>query len=377
MIFIPNNITVGTNLIPIVTGVQSLSKLLTPLGVIFPDGMTAQETKKIEKEISKFSSTYIFDNIATPGFFLLEQRYNSKDWLVFDPRGVITPISNKCISRILQYTAIINGQILDQCIWIRDDEAYDMWLCVCTDPMFELYNQNTTAINNKPKFSDIKIGDHVKCQNGVEGEYLGIVNYYSHHLYGGSSKDFSPATKMRQKTIRVRPGVYYINKDISVLSVTKANSNSNSNYNRDYGINIINNDINTLYTIFYNDPTLTYGGNKFTYATKSILSPVISFEEITADELKTEISNIYSEFRINYAVTDENNDSYVIEDTRHVRYIKHDMQFLSLTTTIDPNITYKSISYRKYMYNKYTIKTPGELFIDGRKYYRVKVTCVP
>ena len=131
---------------------------------IIPDGQSKTELKKLEKFTQTYPDVITVDNVPLPGFTILsvnKKKYSAPDstWVVIDPRGFSTRITNKNMLSILRASGITEGLIQQKCIWAREDSDTEMTLVPMSSDAYELAVGNTKLIESRVAISDVHIGD--------------------------------------------------------------------------------------------------------------------------------------------------------------------------------------------------------------------------
>lgn len=196
---------------------------------IAPMGAAVNEKNKVKKLKSRHSNTAEYDNIALPGFTLLESDGKTwgsgeTEWRVIDPRGFISMITSANLTEILSITGITEGLIQEKCVWARNDNETKLSLIPVNSPSYQEAIDNTVLLDNKVKKTDIGYGDTVDLQNGMSGRYFGTVTLYGpvdyrYSYYGNSTAKVQ--TFARRQIIEVKKGFFLYGTDLKILQVTK------------------------------------------------------------------------------------------------------------------------------------------------------------
>ena len=123
------------------------------LGFAVPYGTTAAEKKRIETVDGwrdKTIDVRVMDNAPTRGFKLIEvvSRYSTSDKLfrVQDPRGLELEISAENLLNIVLSSTIVNGEIIDECVWASDRV---MHLVLTKDEVYLHHLKSSTSVPTK------------------------------------------------------------------------------------------------------------------------------------------------------------------------------------------------------------------------------------
>jgi hypothetical protein len=154
-----------------------------PLGFITPWGDDKAAQKRM-KTVDDWASagkqgslpTSIIDNIPMLGFKMTSdirrgQQGAQDKWRIEDPRGFELEITSTNLAMILADSTIEKGEILDQCVWARDG-GQNLLLTVVSEEYIEAVRMTQIA-SSSASWKDVKIGNTVVLQNGLEGQYLG------------------------------------------------------------------------------------------------------------------------------------------------------------------------------------------------------------
>ena len=117
-------------------------------------------------------------------------------WRVKDPRGFELEISSSNLAKILSFSNIKNGEILEKCFWGRVGAENVLIPEGCPEysnliPNAELFAKRKSAeiAGLVKKVGDVKIGDVVKLHNGSKGIYLGKWHIAGYPNYSEFNKD--------------------------------------------------------------------------------------------------------------------------------------------------------------------------------------------
>jgi hypothetical protein len=223
---------------------------------IIPEGATASELKKFVKFSSKHNTIHTIDNVPMPGFTLYDvdkKNYSATDstWLVIDPRGFITRITNKNLIKILRVSGITEGLIQQKCVWAREDSDTTLTLVPLSSTEYNLAVGNTELMEAKVSMDSVDIGDTVLLQNGLTGKYMGVLS-----LYGRMDRSYNNVLKapsfLRKQIIEVFPGKFHYNTDIKILKVL---GKSPLPMSREDSMTYINGEINHNVNCYFSQDT--------------------------------------------------------------------------------------------------------------------------
>lgn len=154
-----------------------------PLGFITPWGEDDAAKKRMATVDSWCSAhrsgslpTTVIENTPMLGFRMgsgiRRGDYGAADkWRIEDPRGFELEISSTNLAMLLEDTTVEKGEILDQCVWARSGGT-NVLLSVGSEEYQEAVRM-TKISNSVASWRDVKIGNRVVLQNGIEGQYLG------------------------------------------------------------------------------------------------------------------------------------------------------------------------------------------------------------
>lgn len=290
---------------------------------ITPVGNAVNEKNRVKKLTNRYKDTREYDNEALPGFTLLRSEsrgYTSRevDWLVIDPRGFICRITSDNMNKILSISGITEGLIQEKCVWARNDNETKLSLIPMNSPGYEEAVKNTALIENKVSKSEIKIGDVVLLQNGMQGRYMGTESLYGAAAYQYSSyNDYSGkvTTWCRRQIIETKKDHFYFGTDIKMLKVIDP---VDEPMTREEAVKYMNDRIakGAYFTNREGDDGKQFWskpGQVKLVSSAAIAKPTLSFEEITKDEAAA----LYKEcYRVGdkYRVVLENNVGKFIID---------------------------------------------------------------
>jgi hypothetical protein len=165
-------------------GFSTRHKNSIPLGFITPDGddKAAQQRKSTVDQWSKNSGipSKVIENTPMVGFKLANAIRRGDSWgsgnvvwRIEDPRGFELEISSSNLSQIMLNCTIENGEILAPCVWGRL-KAVNVLIPTNTD-VYKNAITNTKRANKLTSLKDVKVGNKIVLQNGIEGIYLGLL----------------------------------------------------------------------------------------------------------------------------------------------------------------------------------------------------------
>lgn len=259
-----------------------------PEAEVIPLGESATEKKKLDKFVVKHDVLVEHDNVPLPGFTLYEvnkKHYSQTDssWLVIDPRGFLTRISQDNMETILKVTGITEGLIQERCVWAREDSSVTLSLVPISSALYNEAVNNTDLIESKVDMADVNIGDTVLLQNKLQGTYLGVYSLYctlKQISYGGNLK---VQGMLRRQVVEVGPGKFHYGTDIGILKViNKALTPGNRIDTAVYLNNIILSDPGVFFTPYATIRGIYYGSEGRVKFVSTHAAPVIklNLEEI-------------------------------------------------------------------------------------------------
>lgn len=195
-----------------------------PEAEIIPIGDSTNEKRKLNLVTKKYTNLHEHENIPLPGFTLYmsnRKNWGSTDqtWLIIDPRGFLTRITNQNLESILHVTGITEGLIQQKCIWARDDTETKMILVPISSPLYQDAVRNTELIEGKVSMKEVQIGDTVILQNELTGVYMGVLSLYGPINNYTLREEYKPQTFLRRQIIEVSPGKYHYQTDLKILKV--------------------------------------------------------------------------------------------------------------------------------------------------------------
>jgi hypothetical protein len=122
----------------------------------------------------------VYDNVPMRGFKVGQDATrwttDNKVFRLHDPRGFTVEIPTGNLSTLIQSCTIINGEIMDECVWGRDGCHI---LLPINAPEYTKVVKEITAVEEALKLKDLKPGDWVKIHSGGkeqgERQFVGMV----------------------------------------------------------------------------------------------------------------------------------------------------------------------------------------------------------
>ncbi len=122
----------------------------------------------------------IYDNVPMKGFKVGQDATRwtteNKVFRLHDPRGFTVEIPTGNLSTLIQSCTIINGEIMDECVWGR--EGCHILLPI-NAPEYKQVVKEIEKVDESLRLKDLKPGDYVKLhQHGSEGserQFVGMV----------------------------------------------------------------------------------------------------------------------------------------------------------------------------------------------------------
>lgn len=122
----------------------------------------------------------VYDNVPMKGFKVGQDATrwttDNKVFRLHDPRGFTVEIPTGNLSTLIQTCTIINGEIMDECVWGR--EGCHILLPI-NAPEYTKVVKEITAVEEALKLKDLKPGDWVKIHSGGrengERQFIGMV----------------------------------------------------------------------------------------------------------------------------------------------------------------------------------------------------------
>lgn len=258
---------------------------------IIPMGNAANEKKKLDKAVSTFNSSHEYDNIPMPGFTVFDssrKNWGSPDrtWLIIDPRGFLARVTSDNLELIFKVTGITEGLIQEKCVWAREDSQTKMVLVPVSSPSYLEAVKNTELLEHKVTLKDVKIGDTVLLQNGMQGKYLGTMT-----LYGpGSSStwvsydDFVMTSVPRKQIVEVGPGQFFYGTNARILKVV---SPAAEPMTKQSGVQYVRDAIAAGKALFSMNKTFTpvqKGYGIVDFVSTHAVTPLLTLQEISRDD---------------------------------------------------------------------------------------------
>ncbi len=179
-----------------------------PLGFIVPDG-TDQQADKRKATVNRWVSGVnglnptTIENRPLVGF-RIARSLRRMGWRgantfirVEDPRGFELEITAQNMIMLTDACTLENGDILEECVWARDGST-NVLLPVNSAPYLEAV-ENTRRANSKVSLREVSIGDVIRTNKDILGEYMG--SFYALYFTDGKrtgpgiSQYFAPSTK--------------------------------------------------------------------------------------------------------------------------------------------------------------------------------------
>jgi hypothetical protein len=174
------------------------TKDLLPLGFMVPNGTDSGALKRKATVDDWANSNYygqknntiepiIIPNLPTYGFkfhggIRTSSQGGETHFRLEDPRGFELEIKASNVAFLLTFTTFHNGEILEECVWMRDGSSN--WLIpIKSDEYKEALAMHSKLTTDKISFKDVKPGFKVTLHNGLMGTYLG-----SHYPVTNSSR---------------------------------------------------------------------------------------------------------------------------------------------------------------------------------------------
>lgn len=134
------------------------------------------------------------DNIPMIGFKLggdiRTTNYGGHDkWRIEDPRGFELEITSGNLAQLIAYGTVEHGEILDECVWAR--EGSNNVLINVNTQEYKSAIAATKIANSTTSWKNVKIGNSVVLQNGVQGQYLGKFAVMYRLIYGDPARRYN------------------------------------------------------------------------------------------------------------------------------------------------------------------------------------------
>jgi hypothetical protein len=257
---------------------------------IVPWGSTANEKNRLDRVTKKYNTVVEHENIPLPGFTLYEARkarYGSADggWLVIDPRGFLGKITSQNLDMILSVTGITEGLIQERCVWARQDSQTKVSLIPISSPRYVEAENNTKLLDQKVSLKEVNIGDRVLLENKLEGEYMGVLNFYR-NLEQRYKKSYIDVIKdQKRQVLKVDDKSYFFQSNLKILKVLESTPTPLTRAESAEILNaaVQNGDVISDVPIF--PGAYVNRINPIRYVSESTVDPVISFVEISENEL--------------------------------------------------------------------------------------------
>jgi hypothetical protein len=364
----------------IYVGWDSSSMLVTPEAEIIPLGESISEKKKLEKFLIKHSSLSEYDNIPLPGFTINDvnkRHYSSTDstWLVIDPRGFMSRITQSNMADILRVSGITEGLIQQRCLWARNNDSTELSLVPVSSAVYEEAVQNTNLIESRVDIDSVNIGDTVYLQNKMSGRYLGVMSLYASLCNMNSNVGMKVQCMLRKQVIEVAPGKFFYNTDLKILKVeTRTKFPITREAAVEYVNIMIKNDAKTFFTA-YGDPVngKYYGSIGCIKLASTHAAPKVKINLVEID-LKDAVK------LFNTALANSDQGCLIVENAHGT---KHLINFPWWTSTIPNNASFyiipiDSILDDRIVFSKDTISDsknitnkPSFLLDNFTKFYKI------
>ena len=349
---------------------------------VIPVGNSANEKRKLDLAVKRYSSMVEYENIPLPGYTLFKtnrRNWGSVDqtWLIIDPRGFLVRISNENLENILHVSGITEGLIQERCVWARDDTATKMMLVPMSSPTYTAAVKNTELIEGKVDIKDVNIGDTVILQNELQGTYMGVVSLYGTIVNHNSKDEYKAQAFLRRGVIEVSPGKYHYQTDLKILKVIKPALRS---FTKDIAVSIMNKNIKSGVAFFTAGKDMTSGY----FTTRGLIKHVsvyavpkvmISFEEITSSEAEILFDQAQSTGDFGALLLENSRGNYLVDFQSNIfsrrQFTSKSFEVCELTNKIDKTekLTLKEsrssiFSSKSLLLNQYSLD-------DFDKYYKI------
>jgi hypothetical protein len=206
-------------------GFQARENDTVPLGFMTPDGEDAAAVKR-KATVDNWAKGYgyssrkehtmapvTYDNKPMSGFKLRQNvRHGGGGWgggdvkwRIEDPRGFELEITSTNLNRIIEISTIEKGEILEKCIWCREGNA-NVLVPVASEE-YVAATANTERLSKSVSLTEVKTGDYIVLQGGMEGIYLGL--FHTVNTRTGSDKsvvDFVEYSDKKKHMMFVKKG---------------------------------------------------------------------------------------------------------------------------------------------------------------------------
>lgn len=152
----------------------------TPFGT---DSASKKRMSTVDGWRDKNISPSTFDNVLLSGYKIAKHIHRDHYWgggnvvwRIVDPRGFEFEIESSNMSKILQCTDILSGEIQGKCILGRSNKGINVLLPENSEPYVNAI-KSTTVFNTSTKTSDLVPGSIVVLKNNTKIVYLG--KYYA------------------------------------------------------------------------------------------------------------------------------------------------------------------------------------------------------
>lgn len=147
-----------------------------------PDVVKDSENRptRIGEKPAQEGEETIYDNVPMKGFKVGQDATrwttDNKVFRLHDPRGFTVEIPTGNLSTLIQSCTIINGEIMDECVWGRDGCHI---LLPINAPEYTAVVKEIEKVDEALKLKDLKPGDWVKLhqygEEGGERQFVGMV----------------------------------------------------------------------------------------------------------------------------------------------------------------------------------------------------------
>lgn len=160
---------------------------MTPWG---EDKASKSRMNTIDKTIARYNGgkkleAQVIDNTPAYGFRITDKitypAYGSSNQqiLIQDPRGFEVPTPVKEFAPIFKETVIDKGEILAECVWIRQNS--ENVLVATSSERYEEAMSNTKTKAMKETWRNVQIGDKILMKDNTQGVWLGKMHAYTEH----------------------------------------------------------------------------------------------------------------------------------------------------------------------------------------------------
>ena len=284
---------------------------------VIPVGSSPQEKARMKKLLTRYKETGTHDNVPLPGFTLCDvnrKGWGSSEptWVIIDPRGFLVRITQDNMIDILRVTGVTEGLIQQRCIWARENSASKLSLVPMTSDNYSKAVSNTELLDAKVKMADVNIGDKVFLQNGLVGNYMGVMSLHCSvqaSTYGG---DFKVQSMIRRQVVEITPGKFYYHTDAKILRVENKVATPITKEDAIIYVNSCITDPSTYFTATDRISGQYYGSSGKVQFVSSCAKVTMDLESID----QTEAAKILAACR-----TNSDQGKLILEDANGVRFI--------------------------------------------------------